>query len=351
MLVTTSFSSAGKKFDVRVYNSVPGPTYAAILAGELKKTTVSIAQFKGAHAQSYKRLLDSYAQMIQSLESYFSNSINFSLILVNEDHPHFQGHLSDEFTCVITYPLRDFIAVSLQCITRENHSAFRGALAHEVGHYVDYLKLSPFIAALKQAGALKMIDNKHCFRMILFTLRQEGFAELVRRRESETVQLSSKALAKYRKDLQRLVYSFDLDRPALWEVYRKYFQEEAYAMGFLMAFVIALAYYHQQGEPSLHLKSGQAVPISEINSLFRQNAEIKNLPSSTLHQAIAAIRLENDEDFLQHYERSCILLGIKKRHILLWWNLYVAWNKTMHDDREKFLRGELRRARLRPQGE
>ncbi len=351
MLVAKSFSLKGKEFIVRVYNSVPARRYTLILAEELGKTAIPLAQFQARHTESYKRLLDMQVQLVQSLEQYFPNSTNFNLILVDEQHPHFQGRLSDEFTCVITYPLREFFAASLRFIMGRTSSAFSDALAHELAHYFDYLKQSPFIAALKKAGVQKMVDNQHCFRIVLFTLRQEGFAELVRRRESETVLLSSQDLTKYRKDLQRLVYSFDLERPQLWKVYRQYFQEEAYAMGFLMVFIIALAYYHRQGGRSVYLKNGQEVQITEVNSLFRQNVEIKNIPLPAIHQAIAAIRLENDEEFLQHYERSCILLGIKKRYRLLWWNLYVAWNKTMHDDREKFVRGELRRAELRPQGE
>lgn len=352
MLVAKSFSIKGKQFTVRVYNSVPTRRYTEILAEELSKTTVSLLQFKAAHTNSYTRLLLIYAQSVQSLEEYFVNSTAFNLILVDEEYPHFQGRLSDEFTCVMTYPLRDFLVLSIRFLaTGRPPSAFTDAIPHEIGHYLDHLKSSPFIATLKQAGAQRMIDNQHCFRIVLFTLRQEGFAELVRQRESETVSLSSKALTKYRKDLQRLVYSFDLDRPTLWAVYREYFQEEAYAMGFLMAFIIALAYYHQQGGRSLYLKNGREVQITEIDSLFRQNVEIKNIPLPAIHQTIAAIRLENDEEFLQHYERSCILVGIKKRHRLLWWSLYVGWNKIMHDDREKFVRGELRRIGLRPPGE
>ena len=119
-------------------------------------------------------------------------------------------------------------------------------------------------------------------------------------------------------------------------------------MGYLMCFCIALAYHKRRGGNAIVLRNGTSVALSSINTLFKTNARIRAIPATVIAETVAAIRGTSDEEFLRLYEESCILIGLKRKYQLLWWDLYQTWNKIMHDNREKHLRGEIARAGLRP---
>jgi hypothetical protein len=192
------------------------------------------------------------------------------------------------------------------------------------------------------------LDNRHIFKFLVINWRVEGLAKFHELRNAKVITLSGDDVAKMRKNVQKLVYSFHLNWDQLMRTWQEFFHKDRYYAGYHICVIIALANHKRSGVRELYLKNGQQVDFKSLNSMFKQNAKIKNVSDEIIEYTIGQIYNCDEEEFIHLYEKSCRYLRIQKRYRLIWWSLYQQWNKIIFEERKKYLGEHIKKRGFQP---
>lgn len=297
----------------------------------LKRLKVNAGAFISEERSFYQMMLRLMISAIEENKKEFRDSTRFSLAI--QDKPEglakFERDCSDDFNCVMSLDTNQFIEFCTEFIQKNRFSnKYKKYIEHEIAHYIDFIHNRSLFSKVPAENA----DNTHLFRILIRAMRTEGLAEMHRKKDAQVVEMDGDALVKFRTNLHKLAYSFHLDRERLEKVLQDHFFDDLYKVSFMICFIIALS------------KQGRV----DINKIISKNSKIANVPKDAYDQTIEEIKDADEEEFIRIYEKSCDTLGVKQKYRVIWWRIYVKFNRIMTEERERFRKKQLKRMELDP---